>query len=517
MSRTLLLFSLFLSLSLATKIILAPPTTSSNAVALLMIQGASISPDRYVSLFSKLQSSSSSSIWVGISDFTLDMPDPLTMGSMVADLLAEMKAKGLPDSHRTFYAGHSLGGTVLALHLKDVLADGVILMGSFLNRSVRSLNADGSSRIAFLSPTLTVGNELDGQCRVSRIAEQFFHSVDNIQVDQRGKHPVVVVKGASHMQFASGEPPIFVKQNDMRPEITEDEAHSRISEALVAFIDGDQQTLNRLVTEASEFLRPLITALKLEGSYHFRPACDDTPLENRNQPDCGHGSDWVNYAQSILAGLDQYHIKSVNLIVDDNFHKVWEILPVHLPECNTTCQNGSAASCDLHCTTVTEVNYEVTDDLDTGFYPVTAHELKSKMSSRQRVLEHVGVKVDFHTTDEIPICQTINQAAYQWALDNAGKATLARFQTDGEHYVMGDDEGPYNAGPLWIWYYLSFDEKQDSTGEYYINIQSPMMRTPTDYLVSAAAGFHYCKLLSPARAMEWLYVDGLKRKRSLTS
>ena len=23
--------------------------------------------------------------------------------------------------------------------------------------------------------------------------------------------------------------------------------------------------------------------------------------------------------------------------------------------------------------------------------------------------------------------------------------------------------------------------------------------------------FHYCKLLSPARAMEWVYVDGLRR------
>lgn len=34
-----------------------------------------------------------------------------------------------------------------------------------------------------------------------------------------------------------------------------------------------------------------------------------------------------------------------------------------------------------------------------------------------------------------------------------------------------------------------------------------MMRTPTDYGISAAAGFHYCKLLSPFRALEWIYVD----------
>lgn len=40
-------------------------------------------------------------------------------------------------------------------------------------------------------------------------------------------------------------------------------------------------------------------------------------------------------------------------------------------------------------------------------------------------------------------------------------------------------------------------------------IQSPMMRTPTDYWAKEAAGFHYCKLLSPFRAIEWIYIDGL--------
>ena len=29
-------------------------------------------------------------------------------------------------------------------------------------------------------------------------------------------------------------------------------------------------------------------------------------------------------------------------------------------------------------------------------------------------------------------------------------------------------------------------------------------------LVPCPTGFHYCKLLSPARALEWMYVDGLR-------
>jgi len=47
-------------------------------------------------------------------------------------------------------------------------------------------------------------------------------------------------------------------------------------------------------------------------------------------------------------------------------------------------------------------------------------------------------------------------------------------------------------------------------------MQSPMMRTPTNYLISAAAGFHYCKILSPFRALEWIYVDSqLPNKKTM--
>ena len=39
-----------------------------------------------------------------------------------------------------------------------------------------------------------------------------------------------------------------------------------------------------------------------------------------------------------------------------------------------------------------------------------------------------------------------------------------------------------------------------------------MMRTPITYPIKAAAGFHYCKLLSPFRAVEWIYIDSLRGK-----
>jgi len=44
-----------------------------------------------------------------------------------------------------------------------------------------------------------------------------------------------------------------------------------------------------------------------------------------------------------------------------------------------------------------------------------------------------------------------------------------------------------------------------------------MMRTPTDYPIAEARGFHYCKLLSPFRALEWIYVDSLYDRDGIKS
>ena len=45
-----------------------------------------------------------------------------------------------------------------------------------------------------------------------------------------------------------------------------------------------------------------------------------------------------------------------------------------------------------------------------------------------------------------------------------------------------------------------------------LHVQSPAMVTDVKaHLYPDSSGFHYCKLLSPARAMEWIYVDGLRR------
>ena len=75
--------------------------------------------------------------------------------------------------------------------------------------------------------------------------------------------------------------------------------------------------------------------------------------------------------------------------------------------------------------------------------------------------------------------------------------------------ITGDDKGPYNTGPTWLNHFMKYTKDLEA-GTY--TVQSPMMRTPDDYPVKSARGFHYCKILSPFRVMEWIYVDGLLDK-----
>ena len=125
--------------------------------------------------------------------------------------------------------------------------------------------------------------------------------------------------------------------------------------------------------------------------------------------------------------------------------------------------------------------------------------------------------LDFNVTDGSSICKKINQAVYDWALENYGNDTLDRFKRLGEPMVMGEDKGPYNVGPIWIWDPLHYKHTTDSTGNKVLEVSSVMMRTPVDFYIPLSAGFHYCKLLSPARAMEWLYIDGLRIHDSLNN
>ena len=510
MRGKLLLFvalSAVVSVAVSDDVLLKPVKSGMQQLALVYIQGAQIQPDQYIPVATTIQNASQYSLWVGIPDFAFDIPEPIVISGGINRMLQSMRDAGMNASN-VFFAGHSFGGAMLQDYLfkNDTTATGQILMGSFITRNHRN--------VTYPVPTLTIGGELDGLCRVTRIMEEYYHRITHSPKlkDAIKNFPVTVIEGLNHMQFASGDPPALVKYRDLRPEISYTEAHEAIATLISAFMSlhlGDASALSTLtnaVEKTGTFVQPIMSAYEIEGFYNLKPPCYDNPPS----PACTLGCPWTQQqAMPIMGGL-----KTATLNDTDAFHPVWQ---TNLPHILNNCSSPTP-SCKLQTTTVTQAVYNDLDILDTGFVYTSANELRTKLKSRQAVMEAAGYqKVDFNTTDGSSICKVINEEAYSWALGKAGSHTLARFKQYGVPMVMGKDKGPYNVGPLWIWTPLSYDNIKNGTGQDILEIRSVMLRTPTDFYVKAAAGMHYCKLLSPARAIEWIYVDGLRAHYSINS
>ena len=489
-------------------VILRPVKTGPQEMALVMIQGAYITPEQYTPLGAAIQANSVFTLWIGIPELPLDLAEPLALPTAISRVLKSMTEQGM-NASAVFYSGHSLGGAMIQdyVYKNSNSSQGQILMGAYLLRKYRNQT--------YPVPTLTVGGELDGLTRVTRIMEEYYHRIfvaKDLQAATRS-FPVAVIEGMSHFQFASGNIPSHVKNNDLKPEISYDTAHALVANLVSAFLalqvggTGDLSTIQTAVEATGSLVKPLINAYQLEGFYNFLPPCYD----KMPSPYCTVGCPWTEKGQQIMGGLPQ----GPSLIDKDAFHPVWQITPIHLPHVTNNCSNPDS-SCVLHSVTVSQNVYEDIDKLDTASTYTSAKEIRAKLKSRQTVLQAAGNKnVLFNISDAPSICKEINQQAYDWAKTNAGTKTYQRYVTFGEYMTMGEDKGPYNIGPEWIWSSLVFTESKNSTGGAVLEVQSTMMKTPTDYYITAAAGMHYCKLLSPARAIEWIYVDGLRKYYSI--
>lgn len=210
-------------------------------------------------------------------------------------------------------------------------------------------------------------------------------------------------------------------------------------------------------------MKPLIDAMTLEGSYAMKAPCYSDKLVNEKSPECLQGSPWSEYAQKIMGG--NLADKNADITTQDNFHRVYTVTPVHLPQINNSCGQEEDGTCMLQSITVTENYYNRLDIFDTGKYEIGAVEMKVKMMSRQSVQVKAGDKAsDFHNDDEVgDRCADINKEALNWALAHANKKAIDRYNAKGKKLAIGNDLGPYNAGPLWIWQYLSYKDNSDKT------------------------------------------------------
>jgi hypothetical protein len=340
-------------------IVLKPIKASSNEACLILVQGAEIPAINYKLHVLKLQEKFNGSLWIGLTEFPLNTPEPLLINSIMDSLFKQLLAEGFHYTKNTpfFFAGHSLGGIMLQDYIFKATdlpfkLSGVILLGSFITRN--NLNKKATF------PVLTLGAELDGLARITRIAVSYYF--DSLFYPNR---MTLIIEGMDHYQFAGeGSIPGHVKKYDIEPEITNDEARDASSSIIVSFVhkqlnmqsNQDIHILKIHSQTTNNLAEPIIQALQMEGFYHFASPCSQT--SKKNSSNCTIGSPWTKVAQSIMGPIG-----SANLIVNDEFHKIFQI-PEHFPSINNKCTFKE--KCILNVTTVTSNEYSATDSLDTG-------------------------------------------------------------------------------------------------------------------------------------------------------
>lgn len=484
---------------------LKPINNNSSEAALIIVPGAQMKASQYEKIARQIQQATKLRLWVAIPDIPLGLASNLTLKAPVENIIEEIRGQGF-SADKIVLAGHSLGGAAAQeLFLEKSDFDSLILMASFVSRKNRLKLTD--------SPVLTVAGELDGLTRVSRIAESFYHEIlskkDQYQI--RSKHPIAVVEGMNHMQFASGHKPILVRKRDLKAEISESQAHEKVASLVASFLENriipSEKTAKSLLqasSRAESLLRPIVKSMELEGSYHLKKTCADSSLKKGE--DCWKGSPWAEFALHWFAGDAGPRIESRN-----EFHEVWRIFPFFHPKIENTC-GLSDNKCKLKVKSIAQATYETISKLDTGFNSNSATDIRIKFKSRQAMFSALGNKeLRFEETDKKNWCKRLNQKAIDWAEDNASKKALSRYKTSGIEMQVGDDFKNVQTGPAWIWKALSQKTVVNASGKTVRLVRSAVMKTSLDYPIAKAQGMHYCKLLSPARALEWIYIDSLRK------
>lgn len=495
-------------------VIVKPIKTGKQAVAVVLFTGPGIKPSQYSPLATTLQNMSSYSLWIGIPEFPSDAVLDSNIAQGIDRILMSLKSQGMEGSVKVFFAAHSPASAIVLQNylVKNVTltqsTSGQILMGSFLQRSYHT------TPYQYPIKTLTISGELDGICRVTRIMEEYYLRIQQSKDFNEAitSFPVVIVRGMTHFQFASGEPSPQIKDNDFRPEISHDLAQATVTALVSNFIEvilgntSQLSTIKTAVTNTGIFLQPIIEAYLLEASYKFKTPC----YENPPSPSCQVGCPWTQTAMVTMGELP-----SAKLNDTDEIHPASELLPkFHHPAIFNKCSKPDS-SCIVQLSSVSENIYNK-DDSDDGLTPNSAKEIRAKLKSRQSVMIAAGFKnVDFNVSDAGSRCKTINQQAYNWALKMSGPSTVSRFKEFGVQLVMGEDRGCLDNGGLWIYLPMVYTQSKNSTGGDIVIIESIQMKTQVTYKIGIFAGMHYCKLLSPARAMEWIYVDGLRKYYSI--
>jgi hypothetical protein len=434
---------------------------------LIILPGSQVAAADYQGLAEALQNASPLALNVGIAKFTDKKPNVAEAKTRLLEILDRArKICGCAlDEKRVLLAGHGPGGAVARDLVKPVGFAGLVLLASTLPEL-----AGSPDLTSYPTALLTLGGELDGRTWVTRIAEESRKQKLLAQAAAASK-PVVVVSQVNHAQFAAGKP----TSGDIPAEIPLDQAHQRIAEVVADFIQA-QLAPSDAAQARSRLEKAVQSTRQLVAAY----------LEAREMED----GTWCVPMQKSLANLSQQDaglLDVSHVLHEDLFQFLFSKPSIAVSGGKVTVKTSAFAS------------YAKDPADDSPGLPESTVELACKMKSQKAIKE----KLPQASFGAPRTCADLNAEALKWALDHVPPETKKRYESHGKKLTFVPDK-MFAGGNQWAPAPLELKPNASV-----VEVCSPALTTDTSVPLGHG-GMHYCKLLSSARAVEWVMVEGLK-------
>ncbi|XP_012943546.1 uncharacterized protein LOC106014029 [Aplysia californica] len=496
---TSLVFCLFVTLTLWTSSCMAArhvtlrplpaksPVPDERDVAIILVPELGVAHTDYKVFCRIIQQLYPLRLWVGLADISMEAA--ITMDNLpilLAETQQELHNAGMRTDVDVFLAAHGQTGHKVADYARAVPESlrGLILLGSFLPRR--------ESAVSFPLPVLTLVGEVDGVTRITRIAQTIQEMIRaaNFDPDIVVQSPLVILEGSNHEVYTVSQLPYALHLLDIEAEVDKSVGMETAANITAMFVANAVREPEALVVMAeSEFKRAFDKAKNLTAPVRSLKELTQDELK----------SYWVKSAQKWLSGLEGK--QSTQLEVD------------------SYVVEDSSSSMALPPALVKEygINYVVTfsdviryphseDGEDDGAAPQAPDEIAARMLGPERIQEYLkNTNISKNYT-----CRDLNYASYMTAYHAATERARQRYDNYHRGIVFLPDVVT-DSSVLWETMRLRV-ETRDSE----LQVTSISYKTDNDMSQSQYSGLFFCKLLPPDKALEWIYVDSLRRNMAST-
>lgn len=431
-------------------------------------------------------------LWVAIPQILDNEPIPVGITLYIDYVKGELKNLGLTNT-KFFFGGHSLGSAAIAkwAHTAGDQVLGVVLQGGYVTRAI----ADPARNYG--APVLTVGAEYDGWlASVTRISLSFDQMLSSHEGYSKSKYTytTVVLPGLSHASFLSGSTPAKVQETDLRATTSINNAIKLNSQIVSAFFEitangksnspDAVKTVDKFVEQSWPIMGPILAMFKLEGNPDYSSYNKQNPIINSA----------YEYVVEPLAKSHKFDISNTYLsqgILEGAF------------EHSRPVMENEGSKLKLVSDSHTWYPHGTNHYLDVS-EEQAAYDIGAKMKSRAGIYDFL--KKSMSGVKELT-CQEMNQRTYDMVLSNWNQTARKSMYLKSGSLIKFVEDKQESIGPLWI---NEGSSIKNTTSGYEIGALS--LLSPVNFAVKDLAGMHYCKLMSPARMIEWMYVGSLHKE-----